>query len=240
MGTQAGLLAALGTLVLGLAALVSGTFDGIAPPGRPSPQDGFGGTPGDPDRGSSPAPAEPGADPPRPGVSATDDASPWALTVLVLLVGAAVTVAVIALVIAAGLRIVRQRPLRRGVGVRAGTTPAPDEEPSADDPESLAAALQDGLDAVAEGPPRNAIVASWLRLEEAVTSALLPHHPSDTPTEFVERALSTYGLDEGAIRRLAVLYEEARFSQHPLTEAHRREARDCLDRLLARLAGSAR
>ena len=240
MGTSSRTLAAptltaLGTIVLGAAALVSGTFGGLTRPGSGTEPDGSGGGSGDRGDGRpSPGPEQAPTDPPGPGVPATEG-SPWVLSLLLLLVATALAVVVVALVVAASLRIVRRRPLARPARPRAGTTPARDEEPDPDEPESVAAALHDGLAAVADGPPRNAIVATWLRLEEAVTGERLPHHPADTPAEFVERALSAYGLDEGAIRRLAVLYEEARFSLHPLTEAHRHEARDCLERLLARL-----
>ena len=93
---------------------------------------------------------------------------------------------------------------------------------------------------IGEGSPRNAIVATWVRLEQAVEGEWFPHRPEETPSELVERALSSYHLDGDAIRRLAALYREARFSTHPVTEDHRLEAADCLRRLLATIGSAAR
>lgn len=81
------------------------------------------------------------------------------------------------------------------------------------------------------GAPRNAIVRCWLRLERDVAAAGLPRRPSDTSAEFTERVLARYSVDSEAIRELAALYREARFSVHPIDETARRAALDALDRL---------
>ena len=90
------------------------------------------------------------------------------------------------------------------------------------------------------GRARNAIVAIWLRLEDLARSAHFAFDPSDTPTEFAGRVCDALRLDEDAMRRLATLYREARFSTHPLTGEQRREARGCLERLHADLTEGAR
>jgi len=87
------------------------------------------------------------------------------------------------------------------------------------------------LAAVAEGSPRNGIVACWLSLEESVRSAGVQPHPADTSTELVVRVLHSLDLDPRAISRLAALYREARFSEHELGEDARDEARAALGRL---------
>jgi hypothetical protein len=234
MGTHPRALLALALLVLVLAALVSATYDGLEPPGADR---GASETGGRSDEGGEPAPSDEspgGARPPAPPLPEAEG-SPWVLPLLLLLVAVAIGILVVVVLVAAGLRLTRRsRRLTGRLAPRPGVTAAPEEEPE-DEPGDLAAAVRGGLDAVEEGPPRNAVVAAWVRLEAAAISDRLPRHPSDTPSEFVERVLSAYGLDEAAIRRLADLYVEARFSRHRLTEAHRNEARHCLERLLAGL-----
>ena len=102
-------------------------------------------------------------------------------------------------------------------------------------PERLVEALRQDvaaqLGAVAEGSPRNAIVACWLRLQDIVADAGLPPRPSETSTEFVVRTLRALDLDPRPIGRLAGLYREARFSDHALGEDSRTAAREALEAL---------
>lgn len=228
---------AVGVLVLVLCALVAATFDGPRWPGlRDEPErvstSEEAASPQDPD---DPAPAEDRR-------SSPDDDEPWLPWVppldLLLLVPAALVLGV-ALLVAARLRLVRRR--RRLTG-RAGPrhSPAPSGPPPVEEDLDVPEALDEGARTIGEGAPRNAIVATWLRLERAVESDRFPHRPEETPSELVERALASYRLDGTAIRRLAALYREARFSAHPVTEDHRAEAADCLRRLLAALGSGAR
>jgi len=83
--------------------------------------------------------------------------------------------------------------------------------------------------ALLHGSPRNAIVECWLRLESAVASAGVTHDPAETSTEFTFRVLTTLQVDQVAIERLAALYREARFSDHPMDERARSAAIDALD-----------
>lgn len=89
------------------------------------------------------------------------------------------------------------------------------------------------------GTPRNAIVRCWLRLEHDVAAAGLRRHPSQTSAEFTEEVLARYSVDPAAIRSLAALYREARFSRHPLDESARRAALDALDGLHRALGAAA-
>ena len=81
-----------------------------------------------------------------------------------------------------------------------------------------------GLDALERGAPRNAIVAAWVALEDAAGAAGLPRHPAETSTEYVTRVLRVWDVDPRSLAELAGLYREARFSTHPMTEAHRQRA----------------
>ena len=80
-----------------------------------------------------------------------------------------------------------------------------------------------------EGAPRNAIVACWDRFEQQAVRGGVERRPWQTTSEFVLAALDLVGADHGAVGRLADLYREARFSDHPMTEDHRQEALAALD-----------
>ena len=85
---------------------------------------------------------------------------------------------------------------------------------------------QDGL--LREGDPRNAIVAAWLRFEVQGDSAGVGRKPWEMSSEYAIRILDLVSADSGAVNRLAGLYREARFSDHPITEEHRSQALEAL------------
>ena len=82
---------------------------------------------------------------------------------------------------------------------------------------------------VTEGEPRNAIVECWHRFETQAVRAGVDRRAWQTTAEFVLGVLDLVGADRGAVATLADLYREARFSDHPMTEEHRREAIEALD-----------
>jgi hypothetical protein len=86
----------------------------------------------------------------------------------------------------------------------------------------------DQLAAVAEGTPRNGIVACWVRLEETVAEAGVRPLPSETSSELATRVLHALDVDPRAVGTLARLYREARFSEHELGEDVRAQARETL------------
>jgi hypothetical protein len=77
--------------------------------------------------------------------------------------------------------------------------------------------------------PRNAIVECWDRFEQQAVRAGIERRPWQTTAEFVLGVLDLVGADRGAVARLADLYREARFSDHPMTDEHRRQALTALD-----------
>lgn len=238
MGPRAGILAALVTLVLG--AVVSAGFGGLADERLWTSGD-------EPARVPEPTPtASPGAGRDAPGPSPSSPSDPNGslpvvpVTVLVVL-ALALVVATVAVAVVAGLRVVRRRSDLTGHGRGASASSLPDAPDPEEEPEAaLARGLATALAELGEGRPRNAIVALWLHLERVVRAADFPLRPSDTPTEFGERVAAAYRLDRGAMRRLADLYREARFSSHPLTTAQQDDARRSLRRLLADLQQDAR
>ena len=78
--------------------------------------------------------------------------------------------------------------------------------------------------ALREGSPRNAIVACWLRLEEAAAEAGVERGPAETSAEFTTRVLGSLAVDAAVINSFADLYREARFSRHEVGEPARQSA----------------
>jgi len=81
------------------------------------------------------------------------------------------------------------------------------------------------------GEPRNAIVATWHRFEEQAVRAGVERRAWQTTAEFVLGVLDLVRADRGAVLRLAELYREARFSDHPMSEEHRSAALAALDEI---------
>ncbi|ABL80990.1 MULTISPECIES: DUF4129 domain-containing protein [unclassified Nocardioides] len=79
------------------------------------------------------------------------------------------------------------------------------------------------------GSPRNAVVECWHRFETQAAAAGLARGAWETSSEYTMRVLDLVDAHQPAVTRLGELYREARFSEHPLTEAHRQEALAALD-----------
>ncbi|MFK5645592.1 DUF4129 domain-containing protein [Ornithinimicrobium sp. LYQ121] len=89
--------------------------------------------------------------------------------------------------------------------------------------------------ALTQGDPRNAVVACWVVLEEAVARSGLRQDRAETATELARRVLGRWDVEPGAVDTLAQAYREARFSRHPVTEGQRAEAVAALERIHADL-----
>lgn len=112
--------------------------------------------------------------------------------------------------------------------------------PAVQEPEELIALLEASGEevryrALAEGDPRNAVVACWVALEEAVHRSGLAEDRSRTAAELTTSVLHRWQVDPAAIRSLSEAYREARFSRHEVTEAQRRAAVDALEAIHADL-----
>lgn len=77
---------------------------------------------------------------------------------------------------------------------------------------------------LAEGDPRNAVVACWVALEDAAERGGMLRDPAETSAEFTRRVLATWSVDEPTLDELAALYREARFSRREITPDHRDRA----------------
>ena len=90
------------------------------------------------------------------------------------------------------------------------------------------------------GSVRNGIVECWRRFEERAGAVGVVREEWETSSEFVLRVLDLADADSRPVARLAALYREARFSDHPLGEVERAEALAALEEIHRGLAHAAR
>ncbi len=93
--------------------------------------------------------------------------------------------------------------------------------------------------ALAGSDARNGIVACWVLLEETASEVGVPRQPAETSTEFVIRFLHALDVDPRPVGLLAGLYQEARFSTHPLPADARSRAEQALAGIHSDLAWNA-
>ena len=110
--------------------------------------------------------------------------------------------------------------------------------PSSPPPE-LAAAVDDGLATLAEGPVDDVIIACWVRLEEAAAAGGVVRSPSETSAELAVRVLARFDVPAEPVERLLSRYRAARYSQHRLGESDRATAITALQEIGAAMAVSA-
>jgi Domain of unknown function (DUF4129) len=111
-----------------------------------------------------------------------------------------------------------------------------DEEPS--DQTSLAeavAAAEEVLDSYGDDT-RAAIIAAYTAMESQLVASGTMRRASDTPSDFVLRALTASRVSRGAATRLTDLFREARFSRHPMAPTAREDAARALARVADDLA----
>ncbi|MEU4800770.1 DUF4129 domain-containing protein [Actinosynnema sp. NPDC023587] len=149
------------------------------------------------------------------------------LVAVYLVLVAASLVVVVGLL--AGLRLPRRR--RRGAGRAVETADAGAESA----PDLLVRGAREALvelRARAGGPPRDAVVLSWLRLEQAAADSGAARRPAETPTEFTGALLARHRVDERAAGALRTAYQRARFGTAEVTDADARTAEDALERIV--------
>ncbi|HEV8561685.1 MAG TPA: DUF4129 domain-containing protein [Actinophytocola sp.] len=114
--------------------------------------------------------------------------------------------------------------------------PAPKPPP----PPTLAEAVHRALAAVTQpaDDPRTAIIRSYAAMENALTTvpAAAPH-AADSPSEVLHRAAALGAVRSPGAWRLVELFDEARFSPHPMTEHDRLDAVAAIRLILVDIEG---
>jgi hypothetical protein len=100
------------------------------------------------------------------------------------------------------------------------------------------AAVAEGLADLddSDADPRRAIIACWVRLEQAAAAAGIERLAGDTSTDLVTRMLRTHHVDARVLDQFAAVYREARYATHSMDEAMRDQARAALRQLRDELA----
>jgi len=130
--------------------------------------------------------------------------------------------------------LLRDQARRRGRRAGRRTQHRGDQPRTADE---LVAALDAGLEELSDTDrdPRRAVIACWVRLEQAAAAAGTPRHPGDSPTDLVGRLLNEQRVDAGVLAALLDVYRQARYTTHTVDDQMREQARSALQRLRADL-----
>ncbi|MCO8277111.1 DUF4129 domain-containing protein [Actinoplanes sp. TRM 88003] len=184
------------------------------------------------DEPASQAPLLPTARPsfqsPPPPPEAAQGLPDWIDKVALAVVGLIVLV-VVGLLIYSLVRDRRRRSGRNDRRKRRDNQPRTAEE--------LVAALDAGLEELSDTDrdPRRAVIACWVRLEQAAAAAGTPRHPGDSPTDLVGRLLREQQVDARVLAALLEVYRQARYATHTVDDQMRSQARSALERLRADL-----
>lgn len=141
---------------------------------------------------------------------------PWTVLAIIL---AAVVAGVALLVVLLVVRR-RARPEPEGCSERGAVQAAI---------EAATGALQTASD------PRAAVIAAYAAMERALAARGVARARAEAPREYLRRALGAAGGAESEARTLTALFEEARYSTHPIPARIRDRARSALSRLRAQL-----
>jgi hypothetical protein len=114
----------------------------------------------------------------------------------------------------------------------------PAESSEAPARDEVLAAVDAGLVELADddADPRRAVIACWVRLEQAAAAAGTPREPGDTPAELVTRLLEAHRVSSGVLYALAEVYRIARYATHTVDYGMRDQARAALGQLRAELS----
>ena len=128
---------------------------------------------------------------------------------------------------------------RNAVYLRSDLLLEDDESEDPVDDAALARALERSLDELlAESDPRLAIRAAYGALLNELAAIGVPRYRYEGPAEHVSRILSTYPAPADSINELLHLFEVARFSEQPVTDADALRARRVLSSAIDALAGT--
>ncbi|MFY1636042.1 DUF4129 domain-containing protein [Solwaraspora sp. WMMB335] len=92
----------------------------------------------------------------------------------------------------------------------------------------------------ADADPRRAVIACWVRLEQAAAAAGTPRQVGDTPTDLVTRLLAGHAISAEVLSAFAAVYRQARYARRAVHEQTRVQAQSALRRLRGELTASVR
>jgi len=102
------------------------------------------------------------------------------------------------------------------------------------------AAVQSAITALeAATDPRGAVIAAYAAMAGTLAAHGVPRRPAEAPREYLRRAMVASRVRADDAGTLTGLFEEARFSTHPLPERARERALSALTSLRTRLADTA-
>lgn len=110
--------------------------------------------------------------------------------------------------------------------------------PAVEAPEARAthAAVEAAIDALdTEADPRRAVIAAYSAMQRSLGERGIVRSPAEAPREYLKRALTVSHGTEREARTLTDLFEEARYSLHPIPERFRELALSALRSLQRRL-----
>lgn len=108
-----------------------------------------------------------------------------------------------------------------------------DERP---DRSATRAAVQAAITAIdSAGDPRGAVIAAYAEMERTLAAHGIARSSAEAPREYLRRVLGASSATEREAKMLTGLFEEARFSIHPISERVREAALSALRSLRARL-----
>jgi Domain of unknown function (DUF4129) len=153
---------------------------------------------------------------------------PWLLWTIAGIVLAAVAIGGLLQVRYHSLRRPRrQRPRRAAPGPEAAGPPSADEE---DDAEAARQAVDAALESLRDpADPRGAVIAAYARMERVLAERELGRRTPEAPREYLARVLGEQGMPETPLTTLTDLFEEARFSVHPISYDASRQALSALE-----------
>jgi len=138
----------------------------------------------------------------------------------------------VAVVLAVGRLVVRElrswrRPRRRTLRAAPAESAAAAGEAVEHADESRIA--QRAVDAALEPlrtptDPRSAVIEAYARMEQVLAEQQLGRRAPEAPREYLQRLLRERGMPEESLTRLTALFEEARFSRHPIPGSAPRRA----------------
>jgi Domain of unknown function (DUF4129) len=72
--------------------------------------------------------------------------------------------------------------------------------------------------------PRAAVIEAYVRMEQVLAERALGRRSPEAPREYLRRVMREQGMPEAPLTTLTALFEEARFSHHPIPESAPRRA----------------